>query len=152
MTEGVFLPSLGLYLLVDWAHRRVRRIYFSRVCPEEPSELAEKIAAHLNNGAPCPDVELDLSDKTDFQRRVYAAVQEIRRGETMTYGEVAARAGCPKGARAVGRVMATNPFAVLVPCHRVVARNGLGGFAWGLETKEKMQSLEKKGSQLEKGN
>ncbi len=79
-------------------------------------------------------------------------VQEIRRGETMTYGEVAARAGCPQGARAVGRAMAANPFVILVPCHRVVARHGQGGFAWGLETKEKMQKLEKEESQLQRGN
>ena len=144
MTEGAFVPSLGLYLLVDWSDRKVRRIYFSRERPDEPSELAEKIAAYLERGAPCPTAELDLSTCTPFQKRVYAVVREIKRGETRTYGEVAARAGCPKGARAVGRVMATNPFAVLVPCHRVVARKGLGGFAWGLETKEKMQSLEGK--------
>ena len=151
MTEGAFVPSLGLYLLVEWSGsgQRVLRIYFSRESPAEPSELAERIAAHLERGAPCPTVELDLSARTPFQKRVYAVVREIKRGETMTYGEVAARAGCPKGARAVGRVMATNPFVILVPCHRVVARKGLGGFAWGLETKEKMQILEK--GSLEKG-
>jgi methylated-DNA-[protein]-cysteine S-methyltransferase len=154
MTEGAFVPSLGLYLLVEWSGsgQKVSRIYFSREIPEEPSELAEKIAAHLERGAPCPTAELDLSTCTPFQKKVYAVVREIKRGENRTYGEVAARAGCPKGARAVGRVMATNPFAVLVPCHRVVARKGLGGFAWGLETKERMQRLEKAESQLEKGN
>ena len=150
MTGGAFVPSLGLYLLVDWADRKVSRIYFSRQMPDESSELAEKIAAHLESGAPCPTAELDLSARTPFQKRVYAVVREIKRGETMTYGEVAARAGCPKGARAVGRVMATNPFAVLVPCHRVVARKGLGGFAWGLETKERMQELESGQSPLDK--
>ena len=149
MTEGAFVPSLGLYLLVEWSDQKVKRIYFSKERPEEPSELAERIAAYLERGAPCPAAELDLSACTEFQKRIYAVVQGIRRGETMTYGEVAACAGCPMAARAVGRAMATNPFAVLVPCHRVVARKGLGGFAWGLETKEKMQILEK--GQLEKG-
>jgi O6-methylguanine-DNA--protein-cysteine methyltransferase len=48
--------------------------------------------------------------------------------------------------------MAANPFVIIVPCHRVVARNGLGGFAWGRETKEKMQKLEKDVSQLQKRN
>jgi methylated-DNA-[protein]-cysteine S-methyltransferase len=149
MTEGALVPSLGLYLLVDWVDRKVRRIYFSQQRPAESSELAERIAAHLEKGAPRPAVELDLSACTPFQQKVYAVVQEIRRGETMTYGEVAARAGCPKGARAVGRAMATNPFVIFVPCHRVVARHGQGGFAWGLETKEKMQKLEKEELQLQ---
>jgi methylated-DNA-[protein]-cysteine S-methyltransferase len=149
MTKGALVSSLGLYLLVEWSGsgQRVLRIYFSREIPEEPSALAERIAAYLERGAPCPAAELDLLACTPFQKRVYSVVQKIRRGETMTYGEVAALAGCPKGARAVGRAMAANPFVILVPCHRVVARNGLGGFAWGLETKEKMQILEKRQSE-----
>lgn len=143
MTEGAFVPSLGLYLLVVWSDQKVERIYFSQETPDGPSELAERIAAHLEGGEPCPTVELALSTCTEFQKRIYAVVRRIRRGETMTYGEVAARAGCPGGARAVGRAMAANPFAILVPCHRVVASKGLGGFAWGQETKERMQILEK---------
>ena len=146
MTEGVFIPSLDLYLLVDWTDRKVSRIYFSQQRPAESSELAGRIAAYLERGGPCPTEELDLSACTPFQKRVYAVVREIGRGDTRTYGEVAARAGCPKGARAVGRAMAANPFVVLVPCHRVVARKGLGGFSWGLETKEKMQRLETDGA------
>ena len=142
MTEGAFLPSLGLYLLVEWSDHKVKRIYFSQEYPDGLSELAERIAAHLEKGAPCPTVELDLSACTEFQKRIYAVVQGIMRGETMTYGEVAARAGCPGGARAVGRAMARNPFVILVPCHRVIAKKGLGGFAWGPETKERMQSQE----------
>lgn len=151
MTEGAFVPSLGLYLLVEWSGQKAKRIYLSREIPAEPSELAERIAAYLEKGAPCPAAELDLSGCTEFQKRIYAVVQGIMRGETITYGEVAARAGCPGGARAVGRAMAGNPFVILVPCHRVVARKGLGGFAWGLVTKERMQRLEKKESQLERG-
>lgn len=143
MTEGAFVPALGLYLLVEWSGQKVLRIYFSRDRPEEPSKLAERIASHLEKGAPCPAAKLDLSACTEFQKRIYAVVQGIMRGETMTYGEVAARAGCPGGARAVGRAMATNPFVILVPCHRVVARKGLGGFAWGREIKERMQNLER---------
>ncbi|MDD4487857.1 MAG: MGMT family protein, partial [Methanothrix soehngenii] len=76
-------------------------------------------------------------------KRVYSVVRGIGRGKTLTYGEVAFLAQCPKGARAVGSAMATNPFAILVPCHRVVARKGLGGFAWGLEVKERMLALER---------
>ena len=149
MTEGALVSSLGHYLLVEWSGsgQRVLRIYFSREIPEEPSALAERIAAYLERGAPRPAAELDLSACTPFQKRVYSVVQDIVRGETMTYGEVAALAGCPKGARAVGRAMAANPFIILVPCHRVVARNGLGGFAWGQETKDKMQILEKRQSE-----
>ncbi|MEI8004338.1 MAG: MGMT family protein, partial [Methanothrix sp.] len=64
-------------------------------------------------------------------------------GKTRTYGQVAERAGRPGAARAVGRAMACNPFAILVPCHRVVARNGPGGYLWGTEMKEKLLTLER---------
>jgi methylated-DNA-[protein]-cysteine S-methyltransferase len=121
----------------------VKRIYFSQEMPVDRSELAEEIAAHLEGGAPCPKAELDMSACTEFQKQIYALVQAIPRGRTMTYGEVAACAGKPGAARAVGRAMATNPFAILVPCHRVVAKKGLGGYLWGIEMKEKLLRLER---------
>lgn len=143
MTNGTFVAALDLYLIVECSGQKVKRIYFSRDKPDEPSPLAERIAAHLEGGAPCPSLKLDLSGCTDFQKRVYSAVRGVERGRTMTYGEIALLVRCPKGARAVGRAMATNPFPIIIPCHRIVARNGLGGFAWGLETKENMLLLEK---------
>lgn len=142
MTNGTFVAALDLYLIVECAGQKVKRIYFSRDKPNESSPLAERIAAYLEGGAPCPSLKLDLSGCTDFQKRVYSAVRGVERGRTMTYGKIALLVGCPKGARAVGRAMATNPFPIIIPCHRIVARNGLGGFAWGLETKEKMLLLE----------
>lgn len=119
------------------------RIYFSQNIHTEPSKLAEEIAAYLVWGSPCPKAELDLSGCTDFQKQVYLQVQAIPRGETRTYGQVALRASHPGAARAVGRAMAANPFAILVPCHRVVAKTGLGGFFWGKEMKEKLLRLER---------
>lgn len=146
MTSGAFVPSLGCYLLIEWQGEMVKRIHFSQEMPVDRSELAEEIAAHLESGAPCPKAELDMSACTDFQKKIYALVQAIPRGRTMTYGEVAACAGKPGAARAVGRAMATNPFAILVPCHRVVAKKGLGGYLWGTEMKEKLQRLERESS------
>jgi O-6-methylguanine DNA methyltransferase len=143
MTSGAFAPSLGCYLLIEQREGMVTRIYFSQDMPTEPSRLAEDIAAHLERGAPCPRAELDMSECTNFQKQIYAQVQAIPRGETATYGQVAKRAGHPGAARAVGRAMATNPFAILVPCHRVVARKGLGGYLWGTEMKEKLLLLER---------
>ena len=71
---------------------------------------------------------LALEDATAFERRVYAAVRAIPRGRTRTYGEVADRIGAPGAARAVGQAMGNNPVCLFIPCHRVVASNGLGGF------------------------
>lgn len=142
MTGGALVHSLGRYILVEQSGKMVKRIYFSEEPPDEASDLAEEIVLHLEEGAPCPEAELDLSGCTAFRKAVYSAVRSIPRGRTMTYGEVAALLGRPGAARAVGRAMASNPFAVLVPCHRVVGRKGLGGYFWGEEMKEKLLRLE----------
>jgi methylated-DNA-[protein]-cysteine S-methyltransferase len=83
------------------------------------------------------DLPLDWSLTSGFQRRVLQTLYaEIGFGHTVTYGELAAMAGHPEAARAVGVAMATNPIPVVVPCHRVVASGGaLGGFGGGLEMK-----------------
>jgi methylated-DNA-[protein]-cysteine S-methyltransferase len=74
-----------------------------------------------------PSVPLEI-EGTPFERRVYAVVRRIPRGGTLTYGEVAERAGAPGAARAVGQAMRKNPICLFVPCHRVVGAGGLGGY------------------------
>lgn len=142
MIEGAFFDELGLYLIVERSGNKVTRISFSKEPPEKDSELALQIIHHVVDGAPCPDAELDLSGITEFQRKVFSVVRNIPPGEVMTYGEIAAMAGSPGGGRAVGRVMASNPFAIIVPCHRVVAKQGLGGYFWGKSVKKKLLELE----------
>ena len=80
---------------------------------------------------------------TDFYRRVLAALARVEYGETTTYGTLAARAGNPRGARAVGTVMNRNPVPIVLPCHRVVGANGsLTGYGGGLWRKELLLQLE----------
>ncbi len=91
------------------------------------------------------DVELDAHDQTAFQRAVIHHCRRIPRGEVLTYGQLAARAGHPRAARAVGNVMATNRVPLIVPCHRVVGAGGnLGGFSapQGLPMKRRLLRLE----------
>ncbi len=144
MTEGTNIEPLSLYLQIERFQGKISRIYFSADPPAGPSALAEAIAGYLLGRPPCPEVELDLSGFTPFQRRVFSAVREIPRGKTMTYSEVAALAGSPGAARAVGQVMAGNPFAIIVPCHRVVAKEGRGGFRWGLDVKKRLLEMERR--------
>ena len=70
------------------------------------------------------DVEVDLSDRTPLHRRVIEHCRRIPCGQTLSYGELAARAGAPGAARAVGNIMAANRVPLVVPCHRVVAASG----------------------------
>ena len=77
-----------------------------------------------------------------FSARVFRALQKVPFGRTVTYGELAARAGSRHASRAVGNVMASNPLPIIVPCHRVVATSGLGGFGGGLRLKRDLLRLE----------
>lgn len=87
------------------------------------------------------DVALDL-DGTPFQQRVWSELLRIPFGETRTYADIARALGVPGGSRAVGGANGRNPVAIIVPCHRVVAADGLGGYTGGLRYKRALLALE----------
>lgn len=108
--------------------------------------LAEQLTQYYSGALEwLPHYELcEKAGNTPLQREIYRVVSAIRPGDTMSYGEVAAAAGRPKAARAVGTAMARNPFPPIIPCHRVVASNGgLGGYAGGLDMKRQMLTMER---------
>jgi methylated-DNA-[protein]-cysteine S-methyltransferase len=106
----------------------------------------DRIAALLRGEpADLTGVALDMDSVTPFERAVYRTARDIPPGSTLTYGEIARHIGQPGAARDVGVALARNPFAIVVPCHRVVAANGkLGGFsgAGGTVTKLKLLAIE----------
>jgi methylated-DNA-[protein]-cysteine S-methyltransferase len=87
------------------------------------------------------DLALDLRG-TPFQRQVWQALREIPYGELRTYGQLAASLGRPGASRAVGGANGKNPIPLIVPCHRVVASDGIGGFTGGLAWKERLLAHE----------
>ena len=83
------------------------------------------------------DVAIDRSARSGFRGEVLNALEHVPFGSTVTYGQLAASAGRPKAARAVGSAMATNPIAIIVPCHRVLpSSGGVGQFGGGVRAKE----------------
>ena len=117
------------------------------VPPPEVGEAIRRIAAALR-GEPddLRSIRLDESGIGDFPRRVYALLRALPYGATTTYGELAAALGEPGAARAVGRALGDNPFAPVVPCHRVLAAGGgAGGFSaeGGVRTKLRLLSIER---------
>ena len=94
------------------------------------------ILAYLDGKEPDLDLPLDIR-ATAFQRRVWQELQKIPFGQTRTYAAVARGIGNPKAARAVAHACATNPVALVIPCHRVVRADGdLGGYRWGVTRKK----------------
>lgn len=100
------------------------------------------------------DIPLDLRNLSEFRRKVYEQARRIPRGQVVTYAELASASGSAGAARAIGRAMATNPFPIVVPCHRVISSQGdLHGFSapGGVKTKAALLAIERKGSVTPEG-
>lgn len=103
----------------------------------------DPIVRHLAGEEPNLDLPIDVQ-ATAFQRRVWEALRKIPYGQTRSYRAIAEELGQPTAFRAVARACATNPVAVVVPCHRVVRSDGsLGGYRWGLQRKAALLEQEK---------
>lgn len=101
--------------------------------------LKQVLAGEQPNAFP----PMDISVGTEFQRSVWQAMQQIKVGQTMSYGEMARAIGKPNAVRAVGGACGANPIPVLIPCHRVLAANQkIGGFSGGLHWKRKLLQRE----------
>jgi methylated-DNA-[protein]-cysteine S-methyltransferase len=109
-----------------------------------PDRLAERLRSYFEGERDTfEDVVIDLDGATEFQRTVTAALRAVPYGETVTYGELAALAGHPGAQRATGTFCARNRFGVIVPCHRVVAADGLGSYgSLGVSYKQRLLELE----------
>jgi methylated-DNA-[protein]-cysteine S-methyltransferase len=141
---GVHDPPTGT-VAADSSRRSNGSVPRVRRSPASPATgLAERFHAFLaGDDAEFGDVELDLDWATPLQRALAETLRAVSRGEVVSYGELAALAGRPGAARAAGAFCSANRFAFVVPCHRVVAAHGIGGYgAAGLEVKRRLLALE----------
>ncbi|WP_207260905.1 MGMT family protein [Desulfovibrio sp. Huiquan2017] len=141
-------------LRLDWRDGLVRRIELAWAADSRETDILSGEAralkaALLRYETRCPpdwpDLPFDFSGLSEFQKAALDALRRIPPGATRTYGEMAALLGRPKGAQAVGRAMAANPFPLLYPCHRVVGANrAMTGFSasGGIEMKKALLRLE----------
>jgi methylated-DNA-[protein]-cysteine S-methyltransferase len=115
--------------------------------PENPPEALRKCITQLDEyfGGRRKrfDIPLDLSSGTEFYREVWRLVQAIPYGRTRSYSTIAETLGRPQATRAVGQANGRNPLPIVIPCHRVIGKDGaLTGYALGLEIKEALLALE----------
>jgi methylated-DNA-[protein]-cysteine S-methyltransferase len=155
---GVLLPEDGG---AEATRRRMRRLHPSstetleEAVPPLARMAVERIRGLLRGEKDdLRDLPLDMSALPAFNRRVYELIRQTGPGQTTTYGEIAASLGEPAAARAVGQAMARNPFAPVVPCHRVLAAAGpsgsygSGGFSAGGGLTTKLRMLQIEGARL----
>lgn len=141
--RGLCAVTLGDH--PDTLVRDLRDHFRQATLVEDPSlapQIAAITAALRENPSALLDLPLDLR-ATAFQMRVWETLRRIPAGQTRTYAQVAAEIGQPSAVRAVARACASNPAALLVPCHRVIGANGsLTGYRWGLDRKKQLLALE----------
>ncbi len=127
--DGRHVPPVSAEWREDPYHEPLRR-------------CAEQLADYFEGKRQCFDLPV-APRGTDFQQRVWREIARVPYGETITYSQLAERAGAPGSARAAGAATGRNPLSILVPCHRVVATDGsLTGYAGGLARKQKLLALE----------
>ncbi|MGO2118348.1 MAG: methylated-DNA--[protein]-cysteine S-methyltransferase [Fusobacterium sp.] len=149
--EFVYTCPLGEFLIVHSDEEVLGLKFLNKNekddIKEKKNKFSENITLQLNeyfSGARKSfDLKLSLTG-TNFQKKVWEALGNIPYGETKSYKEIAIEVGSPKAFRAVGSANNKNPIPIIIPCHRVIGKNGkLVGFAGGLDLKEKLLQLEK---------
>lgn len=138
-----FDPDLDLALGKEL--ERLGRLAGPRVLrsPRAVDDVRRELDEYFEQRRSAFDLALDLRGVTEFGARVLGELALVPYGHTATYGELAARAGKPGAARAVGSIMNRNPVPIVLPCHRIVGATGaLVGYGGGLERKEQLLKLE----------
>jgi methylated-DNA-[protein]-cysteine S-methyltransferase len=145
--DWMYAEPVGLYVIAELDGKTVRSVEMTREKPRfrpAGTSFVKALERYFKSGkGDFQGFSPDLSGMTPFRKKVMQELCEVPAGTTITYGELAAAAGSPGAARAVGNVMAANPVPLFVPCHRVVATQGLGGFSGGLDVKRALLKLEK---------
>lgn len=125
--------------LLNWKVLSQRLCCLGTYSSEQRKQVSEYLLGKRKNFR-LPDIE--RTNLTSFQKQVLTACAKIPYGRTVTYSEIAQMAGAPKAVRAVGTVMAKNPFPILIPCHRVVAKSGKVSYAGGSDIKQQILRIE----------
>lgn len=152
--SAAFCPSLSMYIVCTEEDGDLLTCTFSPTGDgAERKGAAAEVAGYVEGDvASLSGLRLRLRG-TPFQLSVWREISKIPAGRVATYGEVAARLGKPGAARAVGGAVGRNPVAIVIPCHRVVASGGIGGYSayGGADTKRKLLAIEMRRAGVQPG-
>lgn len=131
--------SQGYIVAISWTEHNVIN-HSSQLI----DEAFRQIESYFNGQRKTFCIPFKITTGTPFQHKVWQALQTIPYGKTISYSELAAQINYPKAIRAVGMANHNNPLPIIIPCHRVIGKNGtLTGYAGGLPVKEKLLTLER---------
>ncbi len=141
----IFADALDCYMEIEYG-KKLRSIRFVKskkpVKEKKTQPITFELERYFEGEKSDFSCELEISHLSPFAQKVLEETRKIRYGRTITYSDIARNLGC-KGARAVGRALASNPIPIVIPCHRVVAKHGIGGFSAGVDIKTRLLELEK---------
>lgn len=142
-TDGVCRVAFGGDMSAFVAKLAARSRCAVRPVPEQLSEVAQQFADYFAGRRRRFTLPLDYRFATPFQQLVFSVLLRVPPGQVVSYGELARAIGRPRASRGVGSALAHNPLPILVPCHRVIHRNGsLAGYSAGVHIKEYLLTLE----------
>jgi O-6-methylguanine DNA methyltransferase len=138
------LQKISIHLSKQSALRYTAEHYPEAIeSPSEFEDLPQRLEQYARGKRIIFNNNLDFSNATPFQKAVWEATRSIPYSETRSYEWIAQRIGKPKAARAVGQALKQNPFLIVVPCHRVISKDGsLTGFSCGINAKKRLLDIE----------
>ena len=144
-TDIIFSPALDRYIEIRYEKdlSSIRFIKSRELSLKKTLKASFELDEYFRGERKKFSCNVDLSGMSDFTQKILEETQEIEYGAVITYSELARRIGT-KAVRAVGGALSRNPVPIIVPCHRVVAKDGLGGYSCGLDLKIKLLELERK--------
>ena len=149
LESKAYYPSPFGTLIISATKLGIRSIRFTdkhheRSVPPKLADAVQQLEEYFAGERQVFDLALDWSEGGDFDKKVWAYLRDIPYGYTVSYSAIAHALESPKAVRAVGGANARNPIPIVVPCHRVIGKNGsLVGFAYGLDMKARLLRLER---------
>ncbi len=145
-TDIIFVQTLGCYVVIEYTSG-LRSISFvkskDRIKEKKTLGITFELERYFKGEKIDFSCDIDISHLSPFVQKVLGETRKIGYGKTIPYSELAKNIGC-RGARAVGGALARNPVPIVIPCHRIVAKNGIGGYSAGVDIKTRLLELEKK--------
>ena len=160
LIEKAFLPTPFGCFEIRGSRRGLRsvRLTAKEHCPDLPvpavlRQTVAQLQEYFRGERKAFDIPLDFGDATAFHQAVWEELRQVPYGHTTTYSAIAEKLGDPKAVRAVGQANRQNPIAIIVPCHRCIAKNGdLQGYFYGLDMKRQLLELENPASFARQGS